>query len=100
MIARLRAAASFAQFKKQTIRAVRKVVRWGRRLPPGVRTVLGIPFVLGGLLGFLPVLGFWMIPVGLALIALDVPPLARALDRWLARHERRQRAREDGGDTS
>jgi hypothetical protein len=33
--------------------------------------------VLGGLLGFLPVLGFWMIPVGLAILAIDFPPVRR-----------------------
>jgi hypothetical protein len=36
-----------------------------------------------GFLGFLPILGFWMVPLGLALIAIDVPflrgPLAAAL---------------------
>ena len=49
----------------------------------GFRTLLGLLFVAGGILGFLPVLGFWMIPVGLALIALDVPPLRRRLRTWL-----------------
>lgn len=45
-------------------------------------------FVLGGFAGFLPVLGFWMLPLGLILFAVDMPflrpPLTRAL-MWLER---------------
>jgi len=48
-----------------------------------VRVPAGIALTGGGVLGFLPVLGFWMLPVGLALLAYDVrpmqPPLARVL---------------------
>jgi hypothetical protein len=39
-------------------------------------------FVVFGFLGFLPVLGFWMVPVGLFILAIDFPP-ARRLARWL-----------------
>jgi len=35
--------------------------------------------MLLGALGFLPILGFWMIPLGLALLATDIPPFRR----WL-----------------
>lgn len=31
--------------------------------------------IFAGLLGFLPILGFWMLPLGVALLASDVPPL-------------------------
>jgi len=48
-----------------------------------VRLPLGVMCVLGGLLGFLPVLGFWMLPVG-ALLAEDVPALKRPTMRALA----------------
>ena len=48
-----------------------------------VRVPAGIALVGGGVLSFLPVLGLWMLPVGVALLACDVrpmqPPLARAL---------------------
>ncbi|SRR5690242_19194623 len=48
-----------------------------------VRVPAGIVLTGGGVLGFLPVLGFWMLPIGLALLAYDVrpmqPPLARLL---------------------
>jgi len=39
-----------------------------------VRVPAGIALTGGGVLGFLPVLGVWMLPVGLALLAHDVPP--------------------------
>lgn len=41
--------------------------------------------MVGGLFGFLPILGFWMLPLGLAFVALDFPPAQRRLDRWLRR---------------
>ena len=37
------------------------------------RIAIGLLLVLGGLLGFLPVLGFWMIPLGVAVLAYDIP---------------------------
>lgn len=44
--------------------------------------------IVGGFLGFLPVLGFWMVPLGLILLAVDLPalqpPLARLLS-WIER---------------
>ena len=45
-----------------------------RRVPPGLRFVLGVLLICGGMLGFLPILGFWMIPLGIAVAALDVKP--------------------------
>jgi UPF0716 family protein affecting phage T7 exclusion len=44
---------------------------------PAARAVLGVLLVIGGMLGFLPVLGFWMIPLGLAVLAVDFPPVRR-----------------------
>ena len=61
---------------------------WGQEnVPPGVRSVLGIVLVVGGLFGFFADLGLWMIPLGGALIALDIPPLRRRLLAWLERDE-------------
>ena len=36
---------------------------------------------MGGLLGFLPVLGFWMLPLGLVLLSLDFALLRRPTAR-------------------
>jgi len=62
-----------------------------RYLPPVVRAILGLLLIAFGFLGFLPVLGFWMIPLGLALLATDFPPLGRWLNRQL--HQMRKRNR-------
>jgi len=43
-----------------------------------IRIGLGILLIAGGLLGFLPVLGFWMIPLGLLVLSVDLP----AVRRW------------------
>ena len=41
------------------------------------RLVLGILFVFFGLLGFLPILGFWMVPVGLLILSQDLAMVRR-----------------------
>lgn len=63
-----------------------------------LRVPVGILFVLGGIFSFLPVLGIWMLPLGILLLAQDVPflkgPTARTLvwaDRRWARWRRRKR---------
>jgi hypothetical protein len=66
-------------------------VRWLRR--PSARWVripAGGLLVGGGLLSILPVFGLWMLPLGLALLAEDVPLLGRARDRVLDWIERRR----------
>ena len=49
------------------------------RLPdsPLLRRILGVLFLIGGVLGFLPIVGFWMIPIGLALLGADSPRVRR-----------------------
>ena len=54
-----------------------------RRIPPGMRILVGVLLILGGLFGFLPILGFWMIPLGIAVASLDIPPLYRILNAKL-----------------
>lgn len=65
-----------------------------RLLDPGkryIRLPLGILFVLAGFVGFLPVLGFWMLPLGLLLLALDVPALRPPIAAAMIRMRRRIR---------
>lgn len=62
-----------------------------RHLPPLLRALFGLCLVVLGLFGFLPVLGFWMIPLGLALMATDIPPLQRWLKKRLQQARRNNR---------
>ena len=63
-----------------------RTLKWGRdHVPPGIRTLIGILFMIGGVFGFLPVLGFWMFPLGMAFVALDIPGTRKYIDNWLAR---------------
>jgi hypothetical protein len=69
---------------------IRRRIRWLRQPSSRwLRLPAGIFFVLGGLLSILPVFGLWMLPVGLVLLAEDVPWLRRRRDRLIdgvARH--------------
>jgi hypothetical protein len=66
-----------------------------------VRIPIAVLCLIGGLLWFLPVVGLELIPIGLLLIAQDVPflkkPVARALlwaeRKWKAWRRRRHHAR-------
>ncbi|RCL00440.1 MAG: hypothetical protein JSC085_000881 [Candidatus Tokpelaia sp. JSC085] len=81
---------------KNTVRILGKRLSLPRSLP--MRRFVGGTFVLGGLLGFLPILGFWMLPIGLMILSRDSPWLrrfrrraeVRVLRRWQANHYRRK----------
>jgi hypothetical protein len=55
-----------------------------------VRIPAGVLLIGGGLLAFLPVLGVWMLPVGLALLAEDVPAFRSTRSKVLDWIERRR----------
>jgi hypothetical protein len=42
-----------------------------------LRILIGVLLVLLGLVGFLPILGFWMIPLGLIVLSIDIPVIRR-----------------------
>ena len=42
-----------------------------------MRRILGYSLIVGGMLGFLPILGYWMIPVGLFILSHDSPRIRR-----------------------
>jgi hypothetical protein len=54
-----------------------------------VRIPVGGLLIIGGLFSFLPILGIWMLPLGLLLLAKDVPFLKRPTSRAMIRLERR-----------
>ena len=67
-----------------------------------LRVPLGVLLIFGGFLGFLPILGFWMLPLGLALLSLDIALLRRPTARVIVAGERRwrlyRRSRRRNGD--
>ena len=75
----------------------RKVAFGGRHVPlPAskvLRISLGVVLLLGGIVGFLPVVGFWMIPLGLLVLSFDFPAARRLRRRTVVWWGRRQRAR-------
>lgn len=63
------------------------------RLPRWARLTAGVLLIAGGLLGFLPVLGFWMIPLGLLALSADLAIARRLRRRIEVWWERRRRSR-------
>ena len=70
--------------------ALQPAIRWLRRPSSRwVRIPTGVLLMGGGILSILPFLGIWMLPLGLLLLAEDLPPVRRVRDRvldWIARH--------------
>jgi hypothetical protein len=54
----------------------RPAARW-------VRLPLALLLIAAGVLGFLPVVGFWMVPLGVLLLAIDLPLLRKPAQRFL-----------------
>lgn len=80
------------------LRAPLSHLRRGHWFP--VRFPLALLLTVGGLFWFLPILGLWMLPAGLLLLAIDLPhlrgPISAAIirsrrfaQRWLRRWRRR-----------
>jgi hypothetical protein len=55
-----------------------------------MRIASGSALILGGILGFLPVLGFWMIPSGLLLLSYDISAVRRGRRRMAVWWHRRR----------
>lgn len=78
---------------------MRRLMRRAQRVSRPLRLTLGVALVVGGVLGFLPVVGFWMLPLGLLVLSLDLPAarrlhsrLRRKVRAWWRRLRRRRRA--------
>ncbi|AKJ30042.1 hypothetical protein [Caldimonas brevitalea] len=94
---------AFDTLQAESPERVARLIRWLRS--PGsrwVRLPLGLLFILSSFAWFLPVVGIEFLPVGLLLLAQDIPflrkPAARFLlwleHKWLSfRHRRRERKR-------
>jgi hypothetical protein len=68
---------------ERPLSAIRARGWWIIRLP------IAVMFILGGLLSILPFLGLWMLPVGLLLLAVDLPLLRGPISGLMIRTRRR-----------
>ncbi|PWF41437.1 hypothetical protein C7C56_024645 [Massilia glaciei] len=78
---------AYERLERETPDRVARAIRWLRK--PEARPVrwpLGLLLIVGGFFGFLPILGVELIPVGLLLIAQDIPALRKPVGKatlWL-----------------
>ena len=56
-----------------------------------IRFPVALLLIAGGLLSFLPVLGIWMLPLGLLLLAVDLPVLRGPISVLIIRGRRKAR---------
>ena len=67
---------------------------------PVLRISLGAALVIGGVFGFLPFVGYWMIPLGLIVLSVDIPAVRRWRRKLEVRWGRwRQRRREANAES-
>lgn len=72
-------------------------LRFGSRRMPlpasrAARIALGGALIVGGIAGFLPILGFWMLPLGLLVLSVDLAIVRRHRRRAAVWWARRQQA--------
>lgn len=90
------------RFERRLPRWIARPLHWLREPSSRwIRIPVGLLLIVAGVFSFLPLLGLWMLPLGLALLAQDVPLLRRptrrgllwAEQRWLRFRRKRHRAR-------
>lgn len=71
------------RFERRLPRWIAHPLRW-LRAPSSrwVRIPVGVLLIVAGFFSFLPLLGLWMLPLGLLLLAQDLPILRRPM-RWM-----------------
>jgi hypothetical protein len=73
----------------------RKISVFGREFTMprsrGSRISIGVLLFIGGILGFLPILGFWMVPLGLLVLSYEFASVRRRRRRFVVWWERRRR---------
>ena len=82
----------FAMIDRRVPTRVSQFIRWLRKPSSfAVRLIVASLLIVGGFFSFLPILGLWMLPLGLLFIAQDMPllqkPLVKALTWIEARWE-------------
>jgi hypothetical protein len=75
----------FAMIDRRVPVKVARSIRWLRKPSSfGIRWVVAILLIIGGVFSFLPVLGLWMLPLGLLFISQDLPFIQKPLVKALA----------------
>ena len=73
----------------------RKIAVFGREFTMprsrGLRIAIGVVLTVFGIFGFLPILGFWMIPLGLLVLSYEFSMIRRWRRRVAVRWGRRRR---------
>lgn len=76
------------------------ILIFGRRMPlpasKAGRVALGMALVFGGIFAFLPILGLWMLPLGLLVLSVDFGAVRRWRRRLGVRYARWRRSRRNG----
>jgi len=81
-------------------RRLRPILNRIKSMPASGRTIIGFLLLIGGILGILPVLGFWMIPLGLLVLSIDWPWARRSylsIVVWLRKKRDRRRQKKRSG---
>ncbi|MBS7700524.1 MULTISPECIES: hypothetical protein [unclassified Chelatococcus] len=74
---------AFKRIEGEVPERLASIIRWLRHpASRWVRIPVGLLFVVGGVFSFLPILGIWMLPLGLMLIAADIPLLQKPMARF------------------
>lgn len=93
---------AYAGLERETPDRVAGAIRWlSDPKSKLVRLPTGLALIAGGFFGFLPILGFEFIPIGLLLVAQDIPFLRKPVGqltlwlghKWVALRRWRQQKR-------
>ena len=67
-----------------------RLLEWLRRpASQAIRIPIGVLLLVGGVFSFLPILGLWMLPLGLLLLALDIAFLRTPVSAAIVRTTRK-----------
>jgi hypothetical protein len=81
--------AESTQAKRPPLKLFGREIHMPRSRP--ARVAIGVALIFGGILGFLPVLGFWMIPLGLFVLSQEfgwIRRLRRRISVWWGRRRK------------
>lgn len=83
MSARQELRSAFKRIERELPAKAAAMMRWLRHpASRWVRIPAGLALMIGGVFSFLPILGLWMLPLGLMLLAADIPLLQRPMARF------------------